>query len=1750
MKKFLPFFIVFFCSFTVYSQGFSNKGKDFWLVFPSHIPSGAAQAQMGLFFTSDQNSSGTITVNGFSTTFTVIANQVTGPIDIPFTNANIGTVNTVVNKGIHVQVNAGQPSVVLYAHIYAGFRSEASLILPVNTLGKKYISTNFWQASTNGSQSQFNIVATEANTVVQYQLRTNGVLSPTPVVVNLPNPGDQIQVQNVQDLSGSIIESISSGTGGCKKIAVFSGSSALSIGRLGCNGGSYDPLYQQCYPISSFGKNFGIIPFLNNANGYHIRIIASEDNTTVNVNGTNITLNTGEYFPATSANPVPYTTALTIISDKPITVSQYLMSAGCAGSTNIPGQSNPQGDPDMIILNPVEQNISDINIFSSNLQNIRTKYLNVYIKTIAAPSFRINNALPTGTFIPMPQNNGYSYLRENLTTYPITSFRLKADSGFNAISYGMGDAESYGYSAGTNVKDLYQVISIVNQYSIEEGTSVCVGSPYKFKIQLPYRPLKLTWTLSGITGLLPNNNTVVQNPDPSCTTLTGTDATTFVCHDSTTIINGKQVWFYSLPAYYTTTAQGSFPVNIDALTSNLDGCGTTQDIDFDLLASNPPIANFTFTQPGCIADQVQFTDATLTTKPNYHWYWDFDDPGSGAANFSNLQNPVHTFTTAATHNVRFSSITTPGCVSDTISKPVVVVPQPSATVSGTTSVCINNTSPDISFTATGGTAPYTFTYNINGGVAATITTTTGNTITLPVSTTIAGTFVYKLLSVKNAPSAVCITDLSALNLTATAIIKSNTSITLSSAAVTALQTPCLNTAITNITYSIQNATGVSVTNLPTGVIYNYAAGTGVLTISGTPTVILGSPTYTISVTGDCLPASITGSITVKPDGIINLTSAATSANQVVCKNASIIPIVYAAAIPSTGFTVTGLPAGVTGLQTGNIFTISGTPTVSNAAAYLYTVTATGGGCAEPSLAGIILVNALPTSNFIYTTPTCETRNINFNSSASLPNIGSITGWLWNFGDPASGISNTSNLPNPDHIFSAAGNYSATLKLTTNNGCENIPVPVNVTVSKKPLAGFIMPRVCLLDAYAQFFDTSTIVTGSITNWQWVFGDAAANAGNPNTSTAQNPTHVYPAIGNYNIDLIVTTNAGCKDSLVNQPLVISAGNPVSNYTFLNPINLCTNDSVALQNKSTIGSGNITKLVIYWDDINQPLLTDTIQVPVFNSIYKHKYPTQNTTQNYQVRMRAFSGNTQFCSSDKVVTITVHGTPNVSLAALPDVCLNNGPVQLTQGGEIVEGAPITHAGIYSGAGVSSTGLFTPTTEGSFNITYSYTTSFGCVDSKTLPIKVLAAPQAVIMVNNIRCEKSPVIFSQNSTAPVGTITQWIWNFEGIDELHTNGNPVTHTFNNAGPQNVYLTVITNDGCKSTKTLLPVAINIRPKPDFSFTANACLPNAKIDFTNLTPNISDFIYRWTFDNPPLNVQDSSNAVNPQHFYSTLGPHSVTLIAVSPLTGCLFFKNEILNTIHPAPLASFDFSQPAICVNKNVSVVFNGNAAGGTITNYNWNFGDNTLVTGPAPAPHTYNTANTFTVKLNIVNSFGCTDDTSRLFTVYPYPVVNAGADFFVLEGGSDTLRPIVTGNDLVYSWTASTTPSYLNSTSIKNPVTSPVKDVTYTLKVTARGGCFLTDSVFVKVLKFPQIPNTFTPNNDGIHDLWDIAYLYTYPNNRVQVFTRTGQLVFESKGYSKPWNGTMNGKSLPLDTYYYIIEPGNGRKPLTGYVTILK
>ena len=709
----------------------------------------------------------------------------------------------------------------------------------------------------------------------------------------------------------------------------------------------------------------------------------------------------------------------------------------------------------------------------------------------------------------------------------------------------------------------------------------------------------------------------------------------------------------------------------------------------------------------------------------------------------------------------------------------------------------------------------------------------------------------------------------------------------------------------------------------------------------------------------------------------------------------------------------------------------------------------------------------------------------------------------------------------------------------------------VVINPQAVAGFISPEVCLSDAFAQFIDTTRIASGSIVSWAWNFGDPAS--GPLNTSALQNPQHRYNSIGFYTATLTVTSNSGCI-STVSQTFTVNGDIPVSNFNPLNPANLCANDSVAIQDASTVNFGSVTKLEIYWDNIGAPAVFQTDDYPFPGKINRHLYPNFQSplTKTFDIRYRAYSGAT--CVNDKIKTIVVNAAPRVLFNPLPPTCLDATPYQITQASET---GAVPGTFIFTGPGISPTGIFNPAVAGpgTHIIRYTYTSTTGnCVDTASRPLTVWDPPLANFGFSSPSCETKAINFSDSSTNTVGALTTWTWNFADGSPIviYTNNAPFAHTFTNAGTYNVSLKVTTSNGCVSTLRFIPVTVKPQPHPDFTIPVSVCLPSGFVQFTN-TSTIADgtenaFTYLWDLGDPPSIPNNSSIAKNPTHTYNTTGPYNISL-QVTSNAGCVDDTTIVLNTIHPQPKAYFLINKPSACIGEDVTFRDSSNGMGGIINQWNWSYGDGISATGLPVVTHTYTDTITYYANLYITNSNGCNSDTViHSFTIYPYPVVDAGPDRRVLEGGSIFIQAIAAGNDLQYLWTPNL---YLNDNRIIVPKASNLlDDITYTLSVTARGGCIARDMVFVKLLKAPRIPNTFTPNNDGINDVWTIEYLDTYPDNRVQVFTRTGQLVFESHGYTKPWDGTYKGKPLPFDTYYYIIEPNNGRTAITGYVTIIK
>lgn len=707
-----------FFNLTAQAQ-FSNKGTDFWISYPLHID--GTVSLMGIYITSDVEAKGTISVGAQTINFNVAANgavqKFIGGSNCTTCDANSSSVymdqsitdGTKVGAGIHV---VSDKPVVVYAHIINSARSGASLILPSNVWGKQYLVPSYSNVSTNqGNLSGYGtltIIASEANTVVKVTpavQTAGGKPAGVPFNITLANPGDvyQLLFQRHTDISGTLVESQSSG-GGCKSIGVFSSTSWSSFG---CgNATSGDNLYQQLFPITAWGKNFLTAPAKTRTSDI-IRVFVADPSTIVKKteNGITTTLSAlvqNSFYEYSTGNPT------FIQADKSVSVAQYFTTQACQ-----PGAST--GDPEMVILNPVEQTINNITVFSAhrnwiprNQSQVTNCFLNIIIPSNAAGSFKINGTKPATVFTAITGTN-YSYLQEDVTSISLTNpvQNLTADSGFIAIAYGFGNVESYGYNAGTNVKDFSRQAAFSNPYGRIDSAVTCINTPVKFSLPLGFQPTSVRWDFSAAPNI--NPNTVigpVNNP----------------VADSTPVIGGQRLYYFSPGRSFNFMNANSVTlrdtVKLYTTSASPDGCGSNDQVYSIPVKVNPkPVVDFTWTHTGCVNEPVSFV---APKSSGIRWLWDLGN-GSNLDITTDLLGAV--YAQPGVFNVKLRSISDIGCISDEVTKPISITTKPVASFSYSAIRCLNN---DITFTDASTTQSGTLTkwiWNLDDGAGA-ITATT------------------------------------------------------------------------------------------------------------------------------------------------------------------------------------------------------------------------------------------------------------------------------------------------------------------------------------------------------------------------------------------------------------------------------------------------------------------------------------------------------------------------------------------------------------------------------------------------------------------------------------------------------------------------------------------------------------------------------------------------------------------------------------------------------------------------------------------------------------------------------------------------------------------------------------------------------------------------------------------------------------------------------------------------------------------
>ncbi|MES2111911.1 MAG: gliding motility-associated C-terminal domain-containing protein [Bacteroidota bacterium] len=344
--------------------------------------------------------------------------------------------------------------------------------------------------------------------------------------------------------------------------------------------------------------------------------------------------------------------------------------------------------------------------------------------------------------------------------------------------------------------------------------------------------------------------------------------------------------------------------------------------------------------------------------------------------------------------------------------------------------------------------------------------------------------------------------------------------------------------------------------------------------------------------------------------------------------------------------------------------------------------------------------------------------------------------------------------------------------------------------------------------------------------------------------------------------------------------------------------------------------------------------------------------------------------------------------------------------------------------------------------------------------------------------------------------------------------------------------------------------VGPKPDFTYSASSdCGASPEFTFTNLSSNYSSL--NWSFGDG-ASLQNMNGPGPHVVSYTTPGLKTVTLSATGE-GGCTVTVAKQLAVGIKPPLPSISIDKTVFCVNDTVKLVANSIAG----LTYSWTGPNGFVADSTVAVVVVKGNSVAGTYKL-VTNSFGCSSDTAYLDVPEPQvtplaafhtnPVlVNAQYGPVTVQFINDTFN----ADGFLWDFGDGTTSNLENPTHVYNR--KGAFDVTLT--ASRNSGCSVSavksSVVVIQNNSYVFIPNTFTPNGDGINDLFNVT-ITNLKSYHIRIFDRWGQQLFEARDILRSWDGTYNGKRVAFGVYFYVVDAvssdGEGVKR-SGWVTVI-
>lgn len=832
---------------------------------------------------------------------------------------------------------------------------------------------------------------------------------------------------------------------------------------------------------------------------------------------------------------------------------------------------------------------------------------------------------------------------------------------------------------------------------------------------------------------------------------------------------------------------------------------------------------------------------------------------------------------------------------------------------------------------------------------------------------------------------------------------------------------------------------------------------------------------------------------------------------------------------------------------------------------------TANGCIESVTKPNYLTVYGPTADFISDKQGgCENLTINFADSSTSDGLHPIAQWTWDFGDASPTVSGS----NASHSFNTAGLYNVSLKVTDSYGCSDTRLKSNfVNISNGKAMFTSIDSMSCIGRNVIFRDTST---GSISNWEWTFGDGTVVNG------IQNPSHIYTDSGFYSVKLKITETSGCTDSLTKSNWV-TIKNPVAKFSLsdtfstcppltvsfydssyyaakwswdfadggsspvASPINLYTVPGVYNVKLTVTSPGGCTdsasstiRILGPYGAFNYTPLTGCTPLQVdFNVTATQAINFLWDFSDGVVDSGAVATNSHLyltggkfipkviltdasgCSVPVTGQDTIHiEKTNLDFSASQQSLCDSGTISFTNLSE-VKAPSVSYEWIFDNNTANTINADnTYSSPGSYDVTLMSTTLLGCKDTLTKQsyIRVHNSPVASIVSEDSLCKPASFSFAAQLQPDTSAIQSWAWTF-GNGQNDTLQNPAAQTFADDGSFINTVVIRDSDGC-STSVSKTVVVHPLPVVEALEDKTIC----RDDSTQLSVS-GALTYNWISPNNNLSCLDCPDPIaSPQQdmVYHVEGVSSL---------GCKGYDSVIIKVFQPYKI-SLEPYKDSLCLGKTVQL----KALGAPM--YIWSPATGlsaTDISNPFASPVT----NT-TYKIIGFDSLGCFRDSLEVpIIVLDSPSVDAGPDIILSAGTSGNLQATGSADVISYQWFPSTG---LSCTDCPNPTATAGGNITYTVTVANSAGCTTQDQVKVIVTCDDAnlfIPNTFTPNGDGMNDVFYIRGKGVYRVKSLKVFNRWGELVFEKKDItpnaaSDGWNGLVKGALASTDTYIYQVE----------------